>query len=108
VDLAVDASGWQWEVKGNLVTGGDFENVAGAYSVSVSGQTVQGILSPDGWFYSSSPNHGGGARCQFSAYGQPVTQAALGHSISTLTLHSNGTISATGDKGTFTFERVDP
>ena len=108
VDLAVDASGWQWKVKGNLVTGGDFENVAGAYSASASGQTVQGILSPNGWFYSSSPTHGGGARCQFSAYAQPATQAALGHSISTLTLHSNGTISATGDKGAFTYKRVDP
>ena len=99
---------WQWAITGYLVTSGPFLAVAGTYSVSVSGQAVQGILSPDGWFYSSSPHQNGGGRCQFLRYGQPATETALGHGASTLILNSSATITSTGSHGNFTMKRVDP
>jgi hypothetical protein len=118
VNLTMDADAssedypWHWEITGNLVSSDPFQAVAGAYSGSASGQTVQAILSPDGWFYLSPPNHGGGGRCQFTAYGQPVTQdESLGHTALSLTLYSNATISIAGtnSKGTsaMTMKRVD-
>ena len=103
---------WQWEVTGNLVSGGPFEAVAGAYSATISGQQVQGIPLPNGWFYSSSPHHSGGGICQFSGYGKSVEQQSLGHSAVTLTLNASATIDGTGtgsDGSTlnFTLKRVD-
>jgi hypothetical protein len=96
--LAAPGSGnypWQWDAIGYRVSSGPFQAVSGSYSGTLSGQTIQGVLAPNGWFYSSSPNHGGGGRCQFTAYGRQVTGTSLGHKVNNYILNSDATISMT-------------
>ncbi len=106
-DPHTDDYPWNWQVTGNVVSSGPFQAIAGYYTGSVGGLTVEGVLSPDGWFYFSSPHHGGGGRGQFIAYGQPAADESQGSGTSTFTLSSGATIGITGPhKATLT--RVDP
>lgn len=113
VDVTVNADPntddypWNWEVIGNVVASGPFQAVAGYYTGSVRGETVEGVLSPDGWFYFSSPHHGGGGRGQFIAYGQPVADESQGSGGATFTLSAKATIGITGPH-VATLTRVDP
>jgi hypothetical protein len=105
VNGSADDGSYSYPMEGSLVSSGPFLSVSGSFSTNLSGsQTLQAIVAPDGWIYTSSPNHGGGGRVQVTAYGVPVTENSLGHNVNTVTLSQNAVINLSG---TYALNRVD-
>jgi len=101
---SADDGSYSFQMAGSRDSSGPFLSVSGSYSGEISGQTIQAIVTPDGWIYQSSPNHGGGARVQVTAYGQAATESSLGHAVNTATLSQSAQIDLSG---VLTLNRVD-
>ena len=107
VNGSADNGSYSYQMEGSIVSSGSFLSVAGLYSAPYSaGVTVQAIVAPDGWIYTSTPNHGGGGRVQVTAYDQSTTESSLGSVVTALTLRQNEVIDASGTKGNFTYRRT--
>ncbi len=109
VNGSADNGSYSYQMAGSIVSSGPFLAVAGLYTAPYSASvTIQAIVAPDGWIYTSTPNHGGGGRAQVTAYDQATTESSLGSTVIALKLLQNAVIDATGTKGNYTYRRVDP